>query len=208
MARWMMTMLAALVLGTGSAMAAPQAGNEYRVLDQPQPVETEGGVQVREFFSYGCPHCNDFHPLLADWQERMGDRIALEHVPVSFGRDSWELLAKAFYVAQVLGVLDTTHDAVFKAIHEDGRRFSSPEDIADFYGELGVDRDKALDAFDSFAVTMKMRRAERLAREYRIQGTPTLTVAGQYVIDVRAAGGQAGMLDVASYLVERERSGD
>lgn len=208
MARWMMTMLAALVLGTGSAMAAPQAGNEYRVLDQPQPVEPGGGVRVREFFSYGCPHCDDFHPLLADWQARMGDKVALEHVPVSFGRDSWTLLAKAFYVAQVLGVLETTHAAMFEAIHDDGRRFTSPADIADFYGELGVDRDKALDAFDSFAVTMKMRRAERLVQEYGIMGTPTLAVAGQYVIDVRDAGGQTGMLDVAGYLVERERSGD
>ncbi|WP_435102699.1 thiol:disulfide interchange protein DsbA/DsbL [Arhodomonas sp. AD133] len=204
MARWTAALLA-MVFSLGAVAAEPQAGNEYRVLSEPQPVDAEGAVQVREFFSYGCPHCFDFNPLLQDWQSSMSESVSVEHVPVTFGRDSWALLAKAYYVADALGVLDKTHDPLFAAIHEDGRRFESPEAIAEFYAEQGVDEEEALKAFDSFAVTMKMRRAERLVRDYGVRATPTLAVAGKYVIGVREAGGQSGMLEVAGYLVDKEQ---
>ncbi|WP_440996649.1 thiol:disulfide interchange protein DsbA/DsbL [Arhodomonas sp. SL1] len=206
MMRWFVLLLALAI--PAAALAAPEAGREYRVLSEPQPVDAGDAVQVREFFSYGCPHCHDFHPLLADWQEEMGQAVSVEHVPVTFGRDSWRLLAEAYYVAEALDVLGEAHGALFRAVHEEGRRFSDRAAIAAFLADHGADEQAALDAFDSFAVTMKMRRAERLARDYGIQGTPTLAVAGRYVIDVREAGGQHGMLDVAGYLVEQEQEAD
>ena len=193
--RWLM--LAAVLLTATAAQAQP-----YTVLEVPQSTRGEG-VEVREFFSYGCPHCRDFEPQFSRWAEGMGERIEVVHTPVTFGRDSWRLLSRAYYAAEALGILDTTHGAMFEAIHDEGRRFRRPEDIAAFFAEVAdVAEADALAAINGFAVGASVNRAERLVAAYGVRGTPAVGVAGRYLIDVRAAGGQQGMLEVAEGLVE------
>ena len=200
--------LAALALALAGLLgaASAQAQSGYSALETPQPTDTPAGtVEVREFFSYACPHCADFEPLLSDWTERMGDRVELRHTPVTFGRERWVVLARAYYAAEALGILARTHRAMFEAIHDDGRSFASAADVAAFYASLtDVSEADALASMDSFAVNTQMNRGERLVNAYRIPGTPSLGVAGQYLIDVRAAGGQQGMLEVAESLVDEE----
>ena len=194
-------MLAGL-FGLGSA----QAQQGYRVLETPQPTDAPAGtVEVREFFSYGCPHCADFEPRLSEWTSEMGERVEVVHTPVTFGRESWAVLARAYYAAQALDILDQTHAALFEAIHDDGRSFSSNEDVAAFYASVAdVTEADVLAAMNSFAVNTQLNRGERLVNAYRVPGTPAMGVAGKYLIDVRAAGGQRGMLDVAESLVVEE----
>jgi len=196
--RFLATGLLALVGAAGAALAQDQP---YREIDSPQSTEGEA-VEVREFFSYGCPHCHDFELRLSAWAESMGDRIDVVHTPVTFGRDSWALLARAYYAADALGILDITHTATFEAIHEQGRQFSSADEVAAFYADIAeVSEQAVLDALASFEVDASARRAERMVSAYGVPGTPAVGVAGRYLIDVRAAGGQAGMLEVAEELV-------
>ncbi len=182
------------------ATAQPEAGKDYRVLSEPQPSDTEK-TTVIEFFSYSCPHCHSLLPIIQDWANGASDSVEVLHVPVTFGRDSWKLLARAYYVAKTLEVTDKTHGAVFEAIHAKGFRPSSPADIADLYTDLGVDRDAVMDAFDSFVVDMKVKRGEKMVRRYGVQRTPTMAVAGRYVTDPTSAGGQEAMLNVVDYLL-------
>ena len=53
-----------LPLSAAAQMAAPQEGNQYLRLKNPQPVETGKKIEVIEFFSYGCPHCGELEPFL------------------------------------------------------------------------------------------------------------------------------------------------
>lgn len=199
--------LLCLIVGLGSTTAVAQQG--YRVLDTPQSTDTDAGrVQVREFFSYGCSYCNQFEPLLSDWTAANADRVEVIHTPITFGRDSWAVLARAYYAAEALEILDQTHRALFTAIHDEGRAFQSHEDVAAFYASVAdVSEREVMDALNSFAVSSSLNRAERLANAYKVRGTPSIGVAGQYLVDVREAGGQQGMLDVADSLVATE-SGD
>ncbi len=198
-ARLLITALA--VLAGTTAFAQDQA---YRVLETPQATSGEG-VEVREFFSYGCPHCHDFEPRLAQWTDVMGDRVTVIHTPVTFGRDSWELLARAYYAAEALGILDNTHQALFEAIHIDGRQFQERSDISAFYASVAdVSEADVMDALGAFSVEASLSRAERLVSAFGVPGTPALGIDGRYLIDVRAAGGQTGMLDVAESLVAEE----
>jgi thiol:disulfide interchange protein DsbA len=207
MRSWMLTLAMALVALTGAGGALAQEG--YRTLDTPQSTDTEGDrVEVREFFSYGCPHCSDFEPQLSDWAARNAERIELVHTPITFGRDSWTVLARAYYAAEALDILDQTHRAMFEAIHDEGRRFEDNADVAAFYASVAdVSESEVMSALQSFAVSASLNRGERLASAYQVRGTPSLGVAGAYHVDVRQAGGQQGMLDVADSLVARE-SGD
>ena len=201
---WIMATV--LMLGGLVGLGPAQAQQGYQVLDTPQSTDaSEGAVEVREFFSYGCPHCADFEPRLSEWTSEMGDRVEVVHTPVTFGRESWAVLARAYYAAQALDILDQTHTALFEAIHDEGRAFSSNEGVAAFYASVAdVTEADVLSAMNSFAVNTQLNRGERLVNAYRIPGTPAMGVAGKYLIDVRAAGGQQGMLDVAESLVVEE----
>lgn len=199
--RFLMLLLLAPALGLAQSF---EAGRDYQVLDEPVSTEVDGDkVEVREFFSYACPHCNSFHPRISSLMESLGDKAELVHNPVVFNA-SWEPVARAYHATHSLGVVDETHGAIFHAIHDDNQRLDSAEDIADVVAEQGVDEETFLDAWDSFSVDSAMRRAERIAREYGVRSTPTVGVAGKYVLDVRAAGGQDRMIDIIRYLVEQE----
>ena len=191
-----------MLMIAGSAFAQNQA---YRTLDA--PLMTDGdGVEVREFFSYACPHCADFEPQMRAWAEQMGDQVTVVHTPVTFNRGSWEVLARAYYAADALGIIQDTHTLMFEAIHQQGRQFSDAQAVATFYASVAdVSEQDVLDTMNSFSVTSRINQANRLVGEYGVPGTPAVAVAGKYLIDVRAAGGQAGMLEVAESLVSRER---
>lgn len=183
---------------------APVHAQAYRTLDN--PLMTEGsGVEVREFFSYACPHCADFEPRIRAWSEQMGERVNIVHTPVTFGRNAWEVLARAYFAADALGIIQDTHRAMFDAIHVDGRQFPNAEAVAAFYASITeVSEQDVVDAMNSFSVNSRINQANRLVGEYGVPGTPAVAVAGKYLIDVRAAGGQMGLLEVAESLVNRE----
>lgn len=195
-----------MLMLTTAASAQPEEGSDYRVLSEPQPTDGKT-IEVIEFFSYGCPHCNDFRPIIDEWKSNTADNVEVSHVPVTFGRDKWKLLARAYYVAESLDVTDKTHPAVFEAVHVKGRRFSQPEQIADLYASVGVNREDVIDAFDSFVVDMKVKRAEKMVRRYGVRRTPSMAVDGRFVTDPSTAGGQQEMLDVVEYLID-ERAGN
>jgi len=196
---------AALLFGAGLVHAQPSAGSDYRVLDEPQPTSGEG-VQVIEFFSYACPHCFDFRPKLHEWEQNIEQDFELTRIPVNFGRESWERLAVGFYAADTLGALDKTHKATYEALHIQGRQFRSNGALADFYAEQGLDRQEVMDAFDSFAVNMKVKRGKRMVRDYQVRSTPSVVIAGRYVVSPSTAGSQDKMIEVMDYLVEKAAS--
>ena len=99
-----------------------------------------------------------------------------------------------------------THQATFDALHKERRRFSSLDDLADYYADLGVDKDKFLKMYQSFAVNMRMNQGQSKLKGYGITSVPTLIVNGKYRITADKAGGHAGMLKVAKYLIEKEEN--
>jgi thiol:disulfide interchange protein DsbA len=84
------------------------------------------------------------------------------------------------------------------------KRLTSRLELRDLFEDNGVDPEKFDKAFDSFGVDSQVRQADARARSARISGTPSLMVAGKYLIETRAAGSQTNMLDIARYLVEKE----
>ena len=203
--KWMGYLLAVLLVTPAAGMAQSfQAGQDYQVLDEPVSTSVDDGkVEVREFFSYACPHCNTFKPRMDSLMDEIGDRAELVYNPVVFNQ-SWEPLARAYHAANALDKVDETHGAIFQAIHGDNRRIGDADAIADVMAEQGVDEEAFHDAWDSFSVDSAMRRAERSARAHQVRATPPVGVAGKYVVDVRNAGGQERMIEIIRYLVDKE----
>lgn len=180
-------------------------GKHYVKLDTPVRTADASKVEVVEMFGYPCPHCNTFEPSLEVWEKKAADDVDFKRVPVVFGR-SWEPMARAYYTSELMKTLDKTHKATFNAVHVERRRFRSQDDLAEFYGNLGVDAAKFNKYFNSFAVNAKLKQGDSRVRGYGVEGVPTMVVNGKYRITGHMAGGQAKMLEVVNFLVEKERA--
>ncbi len=188
-------------------MVPYQEGLHYFKIDNAKAIPGDT-VEVTEFFSYLCSHCNTFEPYVNSWAARIPDYVDFKRVPVVFGRSSWELYARAFATAEIMNLPEEAHMGMMDRIWKEKKMMRSLDQIADFYVEYGADKEKFLSTAQSFAVDGKIRKDQQLVRSYGITGTPSLVVAGKY----RIAGSQAVpsfdvMLDVVDYLVEIEKVG-
>lgn len=204
MNKWFGSLLVS-VLMAGPAMAQGfEEGQDYRGLSSDARTSTGDRIEVREFFSYACPGCNAFHPLIDRWSKTLDDDVELVRSPVVF-HSSWENLARAYQVANALEVTDTVHGAIFHAFHDRNQRLESRESLEAIFEEQDVDLDDVRAQWDGFAVDGAMRSAERSASRHGVQRTPSMGVNGRYYIDTELAGSFERMLEIVDYLVEKER---
>jgi thiol:disulfide interchange protein DsbA len=193
-----------LLLSLGASAQEYVAGEHYDVISPAIRGESEK-IEVTEFFWYGCGHCYNFEPQLAQWKKSLAEDVAVVGSPAMWN-GLMEVHAKAFYAAETLGVLDQVHMPLFQALNVDRKRLASEDEIAELFEANGVPAEKFREVYNSFGVGSQVRQANSRARAARISGTPEMMVAGKYRISTRKAGSQANMLKIAEYLIEKERS--
>lgn len=197
----------ALALGAPAfAQGGPVEGTHYVKLSQPVPTASSGKVEVVEFFSYACPHCNAFEPTLEAWTKKLPADVAFRRAPVPFLQNA-ENFQKLYFALEAMGQVDALQRKIFYAIHGERQRLDKPADIAAFLAKQGVDSAKFMDVFNSFSVQTKVRQAGQLSEAYKIDGVPALGVQGRYYTSVSLAGGPDKALAVVDYLVQRIRKG-
>ena len=202
---------AALVTATLFGMTAQaadvplEAGKTYVELSNPVPVAVPGKIEVVEMFWYGCPHCYAFEPVINPWVEKLPADVHFVRMPAMFG-GPWDAHGQLFLTLDAMGVENKVHAAVFNAIQKEGKRLTDKQDMADFVATLGVDKDKFLQTFDSFAIKGQIVKAKELAKKYEISGVPTMIVNGKYRFDIGSTGGPEQALNVADQLIAKERA--
>lgn len=203
--------MVALLLGTGLLAAAPARaedlaeGIDYVTLPAPQPTTDPQKIEVVELFSYACPHCFHFEPMLHEWVAAQSKDVVFVRIPAVF-RPSWEPLARAYYAAEMLGVLDKVHMPLFKAIHEQKQSFETEDALAKFFVAQGVDEKQFRDSYKSFGVAAKLNRGKQMLQRYGVSGVPTLVINGKYRTSANEAGSHEGMINVAGKLIAQERA--
>jgi thiol:disulfide interchange protein DsbA len=195
-------LLAALA---STALPLRAAGPDWLPITPPQAGDSPGKIEVLEFFSWGCPHCRDFNPLVTRWAQALPKDVVFKRVPVSFGRAAWGNLARLFYALEGIGELERLDEAVFAAIQDRRVNLYTEAAALAWVRQQGVDAGRFSDAFKSFSTETRVARAEQLSRAYKVDSVPLLTVAGRYRVVSQAARGQAGVLQVADELIERVR---
>jgi protein dithiol oxidoreductase (disulfide-forming) len=158
-----------------------QEGQDYLRLANPVPTSTPGQPEVVELFSYTCPHCRSMQPMVREWLARKPEEVVFVKLAVALGAN-WEPSARAYYAAQALGVLETTHQPLFDAIHRDRRSLNSEDELARFFAEHDVDQEAFRKAYNSFQTETQLRRARQLAQRYGVRGVPTVIVNGRYQV--------------------------
>jgi thiol:disulfide interchange protein DsbA len=185
---------------------SPQAAEEltgFETLATPQPTKNPDKVEVIEFFWYGCPHCYDFEPILESWVKKLPTNVDFIRQPAAFS-DLWAKHAKAFYVAEALGVLDKVHADFFDTIQNKRQKLETEEQLAAFFTAHGVKEADFHDAYNSFLVDTKVRQAAVTPARYGVTGVPVLIVNGKYRVDGKSAGSHEKMIEVMNQLIKRE----
>lgn len=195
----------------GAALPASAAvlveGRDYVPIQPPQRGETAGKIEVLEFFSYGCSHCKDFHPLIMAWVAKLPKDVSFKRVPVTFGRAAWKNIAKLYHGLHATGDLARLDDAVFHAIHTERANLYTDKNILDWVQRKGVDAKRFAAAYDSFGVNTQLARDEQLVKNYKVSGVPLITVAGRYAVTGQAAKSLADLLPIADELIVMARKG-
>lgn len=211
-----LAIIATLLLAfAGTAIAQTgqfREGVHYTKLTEATSSRKPDSVTVTEIFSYGCHACNEFEPFIQSWKARQPDDVKMNRIPVSFNRPQWNLLAKGYLMAEILGVEDETHMPLMNAIWKEGlwnrgTQIRSVEQLADFYQTQGVDREKFLALDKGFMLNMRERRNAELLGIYAPRQTPTMIVAGKYRVQTdRNVPSYDAMLTVVDHLVAKERA--
>jgi thiol:disulfide interchange protein DsbA len=155
---------------------------DYLVLDPAQPTDSPGKIEVIEFFSYGCPHCNEFYPLVSAWAAKLPKDVVFKRVPAAFGRPAWANLAKTYYALQHTGDLTRLDGALFHAIHEEHLPLWDEQHIAEWVGKQGVNAQAFSRDFESMGVDTQLTHADQMIEAYKVEGIPTMAVDGRFVV--------------------------
>jgi thiol:disulfide interchange protein DsbA len=211
-----------LLVAAGAAQAEPAwtEGTQYFLIDPPQPTSAAGGrVEVVEVFSYACPACNHFYPVIDKLRAALPAGVKWQFLPASWHpEEDWKVFQRAYFAASELGIADRLHDRIFDAVWKGGElatmeaggtRLKSPlpslADVARYYEQLAKLKPGAfLEAAHSFSVDAKMREADAQIMAYKADSTPTLIVNGKYRLTPRSAGGDEQFIALAKWLVAKE----
>ncbi|MBP1208189.1 thiol:disulfide interchange protein DsbA [Duganella sp. 1411] len=175
---------AAAALMAGAAFASPTApknGAEYTTLKAPQPVQAEGKkVEVIEFFMYHCPACYALEPAMLEWVKKQGDKIVFRriHLPLT-GENDPE--AHLFLTLEAMKLEESLHAKVLSTWHVERQRLKSDDDNINWAVKNGIDKQKFLAVYNSFAIITRLKNAGRVAATYEVNSTPTLIVNGRYL---------------------------
>ena len=175
----------------------------YQTLSPAQPTQNQEKVEVIEFFWYGCPHCYSLEPEMKKWLATKPANVEFIRQPAIFS-SLWGKHAKAYFVAEALGVVDKVHEDFFDAIQTKKLKLTSEDQLAKFFVEHGVDETEFRNTFNSFLIDAKVRQAKAMAPRYGITGVPALIINGKYKTNGPLAKSHKNMIKVMDQLIQQE----
>ncbi len=211
---------AILSVPAGAPAATWTEGVQYSRIVPAQPTTVPSGkVEVLEVFSYGCPACNAFQPVIEKLRRALPANAQLAFLPAAFNpQEDWPMFQRAFFAAQALGIAERTHQAMYDAVWKTGElgiaqpgtnRLKDPlpsiADAARFYARVaGITAQQFLAMANSFGIDSKMRAADAQIVALHVDSTPTLIVNGRYRVIRDELKDNDQLIELVKYLVTQE----
>ncbi len=199
-----------IIIGSANANAGPVfiAGKDYKVLPQNAALTGSikpGFVDVKEFFSYGCPWCYKLENDLAKWHRKLPKHVLFSRVPVVF-EPGWDVYAKAYYTSNLLGVSGKMSAALFDAIQVKEQKLSSNDVMIKFFIKMGVKEKIAKSAFlSSPTINAKVRDGISQMQLLQVNSVPCFVINNHYKVDIAMLDGNSEKLFlVIGFLVAKE----
>jgi thiol:disulfide interchange protein DsbA len=176
-----------LLLPLMASATSYQEGKHYTVVSEQATKKPE----VREFFSFYCPHCFRFEPFMAGVKKQLPQGVKFEFNHVDFLRGAspvmQQTLSKAVVVAEKMGMESKLMGAIFNYIHVQRAVFTSEKDVRNIFVLNGVDGEKFDKLMKSFGVNSKAQQMKKKQNFYSKNGgltaVPAVIVNGRYKIE-------------------------
>jgi len=164
-------------------------GKQYTKVNQTVSAKAE----VREYFSFYCPHCRSFEPLIENVKKNLPEGVKFERNHVDFLRAAspkiQAMLTKSVAVAEQLGMGDKLVGAVFNYIQIQRAVITSEKDIRNIFVLNGADGEKFDKLMKSFSVNSKAKSAKKhqdtMSKKGALKSVPTIIVNGKYRINIQ-----------------------
>lgn len=198
-------LLLGLTAATAQAQPTPwQEGRHYARISTPQPTNVPAGkIEVVEIFSYACHACDAFQSFVDGWLARKPDNVVFTYMPADFNA-GWPLMARAYYVAEALGLHQQTHQLLFDRNFKLKKPLRTEEDVITLLVEAGGKPEQVRKAMTSVGIQTRLAQAHRRQVAYQLDSTPTLVVNGKYRISGDGLKSHAEMIKVLDYLIQLE----
>ena len=204
---------ASALLMQGRGVVAPAAAAAPPATAMPYAEVTPVGEDTYRciaFFQFTCPHCRDLHPSLVRWGRSLPRGVGFEFMPVlvpTAPLDRGQVMAARAWYAVLLAAparLDAFAASAY-ALVQDGRMSMEAGATWEAAARQAGVGDFAR-AWERVPVDRLQRAMEKLAA-YRIQSTPSLVIAGRYVVTLDDTQGDAELfLRLASGLLSKTLS--
>lgn len=173
-------LLVATTLMSLSAFAAQfSEGKHYTVLDTAKA----SSPTVTEFFSFYCPHCYGFEPVMEGLKDELPEGATFQKVHVSFMGNSMAVpMAKAYATMVALKVEDKVVMPMFKQIHDFKNTPSNEAELRQVFIDNGVSAKKFDSAFNGFAVDSMQKRFDKQFKATGLSGVPGVVVNNKYIV--------------------------
>lgn len=159
-----------------------QEGEHYIVVSE----DASEKPQITEFFSFWCPHCYNFEPLVKQMKDKIDSDVTFTKVHVNFmgftGPDVQDSATKAMLVARAMGREEELNLAVFKHIHVQRGIVAGQDDLEKIFLASGVEPEEYKKNATSFIINSQLKKNNDTISEYRshISGVPNFIVNGKY----------------------------
>jgi len=181
-------MFIALVLGLFVSLQAQaqvalwQEGKHYEVIAETaskKPV-------VTEYFSFWCPGCYRYEPLVKQFKANLPEGVKFEKVHVNFmGFNSpavQEMATKAMLIGRAMKEEDKYNAAIFDYIHVQRSLISNFDDLRNIFIVNGADADKFDKLAQGFSIKNLVKRNNNNIGKFRsdLTGVPTFIINEKY----------------------------
>lgn len=185
----LVSLFALMLLPVFAFAANYTEGEHYTKVDD----EITAKPEVREFFSFYCPHCFQFEPFMAKLKTSIPEDTKFVMNHVDFLRAASPkvqgMLTKAVVVAHQMGVEKKVIGAMFNYIHIQKAVFTSEKDIRNVFVLNGADGEKFDKLMKSFGMVSKAKAMKKqqnyFASKGALKGVPAVIVNGKYRVDAQ-----------------------
>jgi thiol:disulfide interchange protein DsbA len=162
-------------------------GKQYTEVNETVSAKAE----VREYFSFYCPHCLRFEPFMETVKNSLPEGVKFERNHVDFLRAAspkiQAMLTKSVVVAEQLGMGNKLVNAVFNYIQIQRAVITTEKDIRNIFVLNGADGEKFDKLMKSFSVNSKAKlmkkNQETMSKKRALTGVPTIIVNGKYRVN-------------------------
>ena len=168
------------------AASAPEIKGKYTAVPGKEFKYDGKTVEVMEFLSFYCGTCYEFEKSIPAIKGNFPKKLKWKLVPVYWGNGSPKP-GEAYFLAEEAGKGEQMQKALFKAHFVDKKDIGSVEVLESIGAQIGMGFDFSM-KLRSGAKAQEAAKALAMAREYRIEETPTLIIAGNIATNPHAAG--------------------